>query len=213
VYLYGFGKGLVSIVFRLVYRMRVEGTGNIPAEGGVIICGNHFHAFDPMVVGITMPRRVSFMAKQELFENPVIGWVLRGLAAFPVKRGQPDRAALKRSIEVLESGGCFGIFPEGTRNKSGKLGKAEPGSAYLALKSGAPVVPVAVTATYRLFSEVVVRYGPPVELAPYRAGKLTSEAMEGASHAIMAGIGAQLVPPVYPEAEAALPESQEIAGP
>ncbi|HLN60078.1 MAG TPA: lysophospholipid acyltransferase family protein [Symbiobacteriaceae bacterium] len=192
-WLYGFAKGLVGIAFRLVYRIKVEGLGNIPEQGGVIICGNHFHAFDPMIVGITTKRPVSFMAKQELFENPVIGTVLRGMAAFPVKRGAPDRAALKRSIDVLESGGCFGIFPEGTRNKSGQLGKAEPGTAYLALKSGATVVPVGVTATYKLFSTIHVRYGPPVDMAPYSTGKLTSEAMEGASEAIMAGIGAQLV--------------------
>lgn len=199
---YGFAKGLVGVVFRLLYRVQVEGKGNIPRSGGVIICGNHFHAFDPILVGITMPRQVSFMAKQELFENPLVGWVMHHLTVFPVKRGTPDRAALKRSIEVLEEGACFGIFPEGTRNKTGKLGKAEPGTAYLALKSGAPVVPVGITATYRPFSRILVRYGPPMSMDAFRTGKLTSEALDGASNAIMSGIGAQLEPPVVVEAAA-----------
>lgn len=202
-WLYGFARAAIGVAFRLVYRLKVEGIGNIPTDGGVIICGNHFHAFDPMIVGVTMPRPVRYMAKQELFTNPLFGWVIRGMGAFPVKRGAPDRAALKQSIEVLESGGAFGIFPEGTRNKTGKLRKAEPGTAYLALKSGATVVPVGVTATYKLFSEIRVRYGPPVDLSPYATGKLTSEAMEAAGVAIMNGIGAQLVPPVTLEVEGA----------
>lgn len=198
-WLYGFARALVKGVFSLVYRVKVEGLGNIPPEGGVIICGNHFHAFDPMVVGITMERKVRYMAKQELFDNPVLGFIITGMGVFPVKRGAPDRAALKKSIEVLQGGTCFGIFPEGTRNKTGKLGRAEPGTAYLAIKSGAPVVPVGITASYKLFSTIRVRYGPPVDLSPYMTGKLSSEALDGASDAIMAAIGAQLVPPVVPE--------------
>lgn len=195
-YLYGFAKGLVNVTFRIVYRMRVEGLENVPREGGVIVCGNHFNAKDPMLVGITMNRPIQFMAKQELFTNKLFAWVLHGLGVFPVKRGQPDRAALKHSIEVLDSGACFGIFPEGTRNKTGQLGKAEPGTAYLALKSGAPVIPVGITSRYKLFGPILVRYGKPIDLGLAPGGKLTSEALEAASDAIMAGIGQQLEPPV-----------------
>lgn len=195
-WLYGFAKGLVGIAFRTVYRIRVEGLENVPPTGGAIVCGNHFNAQDPILVGITLNRPVQFMAKQELFKHKLFAWVLHGMGVFPVKRGQPDRAALKHSIEVLESGACFGIFPEGTRNKTGQLGKAEPGTAYLALKSGAPVIPVGITSRYKFFGPILVRYGKPVDLGLAPGGKLTSEALETASHAIMAGIGLQLEPPV-----------------
>lgn len=195
-WLYGTAKAILYPIVRLLWQLKVEGTENVPPEGGVIVCGNHFHALDPVLVGITSPRRVSFMAKAELFEKPVIGTICRGLAAFPVKRGTPDRAALKRSIDLLQSGEGFGIFPEGTRNKTGTLKKAEPGTAYLALKSGAPVIPVGITATYKLFSPIIVRYGKPVNLEPFQTGKLSGDALEAAGEAIMAGIGEQLDPSV-----------------
>ena len=194
--LYAVCKALVSVYYRSLYRVRVEGHEHIPPEGGVIVCGNHFTANDPFMVAIAMKRPISYMAKQELFKNPLVGWLLRRIRVFPVKRGQPDRAAIKHSIEVLHSGTCFGIFPEGTRNRTGHLGKAEPGTAYLAIKSGAPVVPVGITSSYKLFGPILVRFGRPVDLSPYMSGKLTQEAIEGASHTIMAAIGMQLDPPV-----------------
>jgi 1-acyl-sn-glycerol-3-phosphate acyltransferase len=193
---YRFAKAVVNPIYRLLFRFEVEGLGNIPPEGGVIICGNHFTAHDPIVVALATNRPIAFMAKQELFQVPVLGRIVRWLGAFPVKRGQPDRAALRRSIEVLNSGGCFGIFPEGTRNRSGRLGKGEPGTAYLALKSGAPVIPVGITATYRPFSTVRIKFGPPVDLEPYKHEKLSNETLAAASEAIMAAIGALLEPPV-----------------
>jgi 1-acyl-sn-glycerol-3-phosphate acyltransferase len=199
-------RGFAKAVLSLVIRFDVEGLGNIPPDGGVIICGNHFHWLDPVTVGITMQRDVSFMAKQELFESRLGGWFLRKIKAFPVKRGQPDRAALKRSIEVLQEGGCFGIFPEGTRSRTRTLQKAEPGTAYLAMKSGAPVVPVGITGSYKLFSRVIVRYGKPIDMAQFQTGKLSSESLEAVSEAVMTGIGALLVPPVRPEVAAAQDE-------
>lgn len=207
-WLYGFGRGAISLVYHVLWRIRVEGTENIPANGGVIICGNHVNGNDPLFVGVAATRPVSFMAKEEIFKSPFVGFLARGVGAFPVKRGHPDRAALKRSLDVLEKGGCFGIFPEGTRNRTGKLGKAEPGTAYLALKSGVPVIPVGVSSTYKLFSQVAVKFGPPVDLSPFRTGKLTSETLDAAGEAIMAAIGAQLVPPVTIDTTA--PEDEKV---
>lgn len=201
-WLYGFAKGIVGFGYRLLFRLQVSGLEHIPPDGGVIICGNHFTAHDPPVVAISANRPVSFMAKAELFDNKFLGWIFRGVGAFPVKRGAPDRAALKRSIDTLQEGRVFGIFPEGTRNRTGQLAKAEPGTAYLALKSGAPVVPVGITSSYKLFSPILVKFGPPVDLSTYRDGKLTSEALDGAGEQIMAAIGALLVPPVRPSAVA-----------
>jgi 1-acyl-sn-glycerol-3-phosphate acyltransferase len=195
VWLYRFGKVVVAPIYRLSFRLQIEGLEHLPKNGGVILCGNHFTGHDPLVMGVACPRPVCFMAKQELFQIPIIGFLIRGLGAFPIKRGQPDRAALKKAFELLESGSVFGIFPEGTRNRTGVLAKAEPGAAYLALKSGAVVVPVGISASYKLFSPVYVKFGPRVDLEPFRDGKLTSERLERAGEAIMDGIRSLLVQP------------------
>lgn len=193
-WLYGFAKAVVGFAYRLAYRIQVEGLEHVPPSGGVILCGNHFNAQDPILIGITAPRPVSFMAKEELFHSWLFGFVVRGLGAFPVRRGTPDRASLKRALEVLESGGCFGIFPEGTRSHTGQLQKPEPGTAYIALKSRVPVVPVGISSSYRLFHPVRVRFGPPVDLAPFHGAKLNGENLEQASQVILEGIGHLLQP-------------------
>lgn len=195
-WLYSFGKALVTPIYRLIFRIRVEGLEHVPPEGGVILCGNHFNGHDPLVVGIVSPRKVSFMAKDQIFTWPVVGWLARGLGAFPVKRGTADRASLKKALEVLADGGCFGIFPEGTRSKTGQLRKAEPGTAYIALKAGVPVIPFGISSTYRLFSPVLVRFGPPVNLDQFKGAKLSGDSLEVAGQEIMAAIGRLLEPPV-----------------
>ncbi len=129
---------------------------------------------------------------------PVIGWFARhGGGAFPVKRGKADRGALKQSLEVLANGGCFGIFPEGTRSATGKLAKLEPGTAYLALKSGATVIPVGFSGTYRLFSRLLIRFGKPIDLTGFSGRKLTSETLETVGEVITAGIAEQLDPTLF----------------
>ncbi|MFZ5813670.1 MAG: lysophospholipid acyltransferase family protein [Bacillota bacterium] len=194
-WLYGFAKAVVGAAYRVAFRIRVEGLEHIPREGGVILCGNHFNGNDPIIAGIAAPRRVRFMAKEEIFTWPVIGWLARGVGAFPVKRGQPDRASLKTALDVLAKGGCFGIFPEGTRSRSGQLRKAEPGTAYIALKSGVPVIPFGITSSYKLFGPVLIRFGPPVNLERFQGAKLSGESLELAGQEIMAAIGRLLEPP------------------
>lgn len=197
-WLYAYGRAIVWPFYHLLFRMRVEGLENVPPAGKLIFCVNHFKWHDPLVVGITAPRRVAFMAKEELFRNRFVAWVISGLGVFPVKRGQPDRAALRHSIDILESGGCLGIFPEGTRNRSGRLAKAEPGAAYFALKTGTPVIPVGISSSFKLFSPLIVRFGKPLDLEQFRSGRMSSDQMQGAGEAIMGAIGALLVPPVIP---------------
>jgi 1-acyl-sn-glycerol-3-phosphate acyltransferase len=192
-WLWSIGRAVVLPVYRLLYRIKVEGIENIPRAGGVILCSNHIRAHDPPLLGMITPRQVRFMAKEELFQVPVIGWLVRhGGGAFPVKRGTADRGALKQSLDVLANGGCFGIFPEGTRSSTGRMAKLEPGTAYLALKSGATVIPVAFSGTYGLFSRLLIRFGKPVDLTVYSGRKLTSETLETAGEVISAAIARQI---------------------
>jgi 1-acyl-sn-glycerol-3-phosphate acyltransferase len=191
---YGFAKAIVSPVFRLLYRIRVEGAERVPQRGGVIVCANHTHNFDPIVLGVSCPRKLQFMAKQEAFKVPVLGWLIMQLGAFPVDREGNDRGALKRSLTVLEEGGCFGIFPEGTRVKSGELGEFHGGTAYLALKAGATVIPAGISSSYRLFRTTVVRFGPPVDLDEFRSGKVTGPVRDAASQRISEAV-ANLIQP------------------
>ena len=195
-WLYGFAKAVVGFAYRLMYRIEVQGVEHVPSTGGAVLCGNHFDWQDPIIAGIVSPRPVSFMAKEEIFRRPVTGFLARGVGAFPVKRGTADRTSLKRALDVLAGGGCFGIFPEGTRSRTGQLQKPEPGTAYIALKSGVPVIPFGISSTYRLFSPIRVRFGPPVNLDRFQGNKLNAENLEQASQAILDDIGRLLDPPL-----------------
>jgi len=187
--MYGLAKGLFSLLFALLFLgWRVEGRDNLPAEGGAILCSNHISWWDPPLVGCVVKRRVHFMAKEELFKIPILGSILPALGAFPVRRGTPDRSAIRQALQVLKDGQVLGIFPEGTRSKTGHLQKAEPGTALLAIKSQAPLVPVAILGPYRLFRPIRVRIGAPFTVEEFYDQRLSSEVLGPASEKIMAKI-------------------------
>lgn len=197
---YHFWKNLVGLIGRLAFRMRVEGRGHEPRSGRVIVAGNHVSAIDPPLVGSVLRRRAAYMAKEELFSVPILGPWLRSVGVFPVKRGQPDRRAIRRSLQVLERGGVLVMFPEGTRSEDGRLRDPEPGAAMIALRTGAPVLPVAVVGSHRIlpksarwprFAQVVVRIGPPLQV-PRIEGRLEHAVLEEWGRRIMDAIGALL---------------------
>ena len=142
--LYWIVYGLVWIYFKFVHRIEIKGKENRPKNGSVIIMANHITAFDPPLIGIIMNRKVHFMAKEELFKNPIMDKLFRAIGTFPVKRGRPDRGALRESFRLLDNDKVICIFPEGTRSKTGKLGKAKAGATMIALKSKSPILPVAI---------------------------------------------------------------------
>lgn len=172
--LYGFLKGILPLFFRAVYRTEVYGRENVPKEGGAIIAANHISLWDPPFLGAFCPRRVSFMAKKELFEHPVFSSLITRLGAFPVNRGAADRAAIKTALSVLAEGKCLGLFPEGTRSKTGKLGEAEAGIGLIAYKANVPIVPVAITGTNSkgLFPKFTIRFGKPIPAGDPKDKKL-----------------------------------------
>ncbi|NLV15922.1 MAG: 1-acyl-sn-glycerol-3-phosphate acyltransferase [Syntrophomonadaceae bacterium] len=171
-------------------RVKVEGRENIPAQGGVILAANHLSFWDPVVIAAVVNRKIHYMAKEELFENIFLASFFSRLNAFPVKRGLPDRKALKKSLVLLEEGKVLGIFPEGTRSKTGELSKPQHGIAMLALKGKAPVVPVACIGTKKIFpwgwfSPVVIIIGKALIYEEFYDAKVTTALLEGISKDIM----------------------------
>ena len=131
----------------LLTGLRVRGLRNVPPGGPLIVVSNHVHNLDPLVVAVSIPRPLHYMAKAELFRVPVLGPLITFGGAFPIERGQADRRAIRRAEATLSQGIALGIFPEGTRSVTGAMTKPLAGAALIALRSGAPVLPVAVTGT------------------------------------------------------------------
>lgn len=148
--LYRVGWVLCRGCFRLTYGWRIEGLEHVPREGPALVVANHLSFLDPPLLGAALERPVHFMAKQELFRYRPIAFFLRRLNAFPVKRGKPDRAAIREALSVLEDGKLLAMFPEGTRSRTGELLPGQSGVAMLALRSRAPVIPVGIVGTSRV---------------------------------------------------------------
>ncbi|MCG7312039.1 MULTISPECIES: lysophospholipid acyltransferase family protein [Priestia] len=172
---YTFARSVVRGILKPVYRYEVIGTENIPSEGGVLLCSNHIDNLDPPTVGITCPRPISFMAKAELFDAPILKTILPKLETFPVKRGVGDREALRKGLGILKEGKVLGLFPEGTRSKDGKLKKGLAGVGFFALRSTADVVPCAIIGPYKAFSKVKVVYGKPLDMSEFRERRASAD--------------------------------------
>lgn len=140
--LYVFAKIFIAPLVWLFLRPKVYGRENLNIQGKAIICCNHRAAFDPVLLAIISPRFIHFMAKKELFENKFLALLMRSLLAFPVNRKNTDIQSLKRAIKVLNKGKIFGIFPEGKRAITDQVDKFEKGTAYLAVKTNSPIIPM-----------------------------------------------------------------------
>lgn len=162
--IYRFFHFFFNLLFRLFFGYRISGNHHLPNRGPFIICANHTSWFDPPLTGCIIPakHRVHFMAKEELFQIIVLGWMIKKMGAFPVRRNTADRKAIRQAMKILESGGVVGLFPEGTRIKTGELGKPMQGAALIAVKSQKPVVPMAIKWPSGLFKRIQVAIGEPV---------------------------------------------------
>ena len=175
-FLYTFVVLLYAIVVKILFFMRIEGRENIPKERNCVLMGNHQCLLDPVTLALCVPdREIHFMGKKELFENRLLGWAFRKVHGFPVDRGNMDMAAIRTAMGVLRDGNTLGIFPEGTRSKTGHMLPLLGGASLLALKSGCDVVPVYIDGRYKPFHRIVVRVGKPVEMADLRAGRMNRE--------------------------------------
>ena len=164
---YRFIRFIVSVVFHIIYRIRVVGEENIPQNGAAIICCNHTSMSDVPFLAAATHRQIFFMGKEELFKNRITRWFFGKLGAFAVSRGSGAAAdGIKSAISVIENGGMMGIFPEGTRNRTGKPVKCKAGVALVLSKAPAAVIPAAICRMgLRPFTRVTVRFGKPIENA------------------------------------------------
>jgi 1-acyl-sn-glycerol-3-phosphate acyltransferase len=130
-----------------IFPMRVEGRANVPRSGAYIAVANHISWYDPPALTFALGLPLRYMAKREIFSLPVLGWVVRGIGNIPVRRGEGDRRAVATALAVLRAGHPLGFFPEGTRSRTRRLGRAKPGIAFLARRSGATILPVGLSGT------------------------------------------------------------------
>jgi len=142
-------RQLAHTIFSLAARWEIRGLEHIPETGGVIIASNHVSFWDPPMVGSALTRELHFLAKEELFSTPVLGTVIRGLNAIPIRRGTADLAGLSRAIEALKGGGGMLLFPEGSRMRDGELHPARPGVGLMAVQANVPIVPCYISGSNR----------------------------------------------------------------
>lgn len=163
-------KGAIFAYCKLVYRLKIVGKENIPTDGAVIFCGNHRTYLDPQIIVVTAGRDMRFLAKEELAKNPFFRLLGNIFDAILVKRDEKDLTAVKESLKTLKAGGCIGLFPEGTRNGFEKNnGELKNGASYLAIKTGAKIVPIGIIGKAKPFTRNVVIYGKPLDFSEYKA--------------------------------------------
>lgn len=169
--MYEFAKFLLKCYYKVRFKITVIGADRVPSTGPVMLCSNHISDFDPPLIGLALDRQLSFFAKSELFELPVIGKVFPSLNAIPVSRGKSDRAALKSSINALKEDRCLLIFPEGHRNKGDvkQLQSLQEGASFIAAKSEAPIVPVVIKGEYNRKKGVTIIFGKPINTEEFLA--------------------------------------------
>ncbi len=187
-------KFLLKIYFGIFYKVEIKGMENVPEEGGVILCANHIGQLDMFFIGYKIKRLVHFMAKAELFNSRIVAWFLKGVGAFPVKRGTGDIGAAKTVYKLLKSGKIVGILPEGTRTRGKDPGniKVKAGAAMFAVNAGVPILPVGVDGSYKFFTKVRVVIGKPYRIETDPEKKLTPEELADLSEDIMRRVYALL---------------------
>ena len=176
---------LLGPLLRIAFRPRLEGAQHLPRTGGALVASNHLAVIDSFVLPLMVPRRMTFPAKVEYFNQPgLVGtlkrWFFTGMGQIPIDRGNANaaRAALDTGVRVVREGRLFGIYPEGTRSPDGRLYKGRTGVARMALEARVPVVPVAMIGTDRANPvgsrfwrpcRITIRIGAPIDFSRYHA--------------------------------------------
>lgn len=177
--LYGAAVTVLRGFCRLFFSVKLEGFENLPEEEGLILVANHRSFWDAVMLACFMPFDLTFMAKEELFKVPVLGWLIKGFGAFPVKRGSGDLAAIRIALKILGDKKNLLIFPEGTRcREEGKILEGKQGAALIAYKAKTVILPVGIKGKYRFRNEITLSMGKPIDTKEYFSGKATSSELQ-----------------------------------
>lgn len=179
-------KGILHFFCLALYRVRKVGEENVPKEGAYILCANHVNFLDPLVLVTVSKRHMNMMGKIELLNNPFLYWLGYLFDVIPVKRDSQDIDSIKRSLKVLKEGQLLAIYPEGTRHGLEKNnGKVKNGAAFMAARSGVPVIPIGLQGSFKPFTKVTINYGKPMDFSQYLSKKPEKEELEKISDEIM----------------------------
>ena len=184
-------KTVLRGIYRIFYRVEIIGEENkekAGKDGGYIICPNHINYIDALAVVVFSKENVRFIAKHDLARIGIIRWLSHLFNCIPIKRNTQDLEAMKRCLKALKNGEIIAIFPEGTRHGMEKNGKAKNGAAFMAIRTGVPVVPVGISGTFKLFSKVYLNFGEPLDMSKYKIKGKEKEGQEQATKEIMDNI-------------------------
>lgn len=173
--MYKIGRGVVYFLCLILFRIIITGQENIPRTGGALICPNHISNIDPLAVSFITPRAIHYMAKAELFENPILRWFFLKVNAFPVNRDKVSVETVKTSLKILKEQEILGIFPEGRRVKEDQ--RIQPGSGFVvfAIKTKSPIIPVRIKGSYGFRHKIEIIVGKPIYLEEYYGKKLSED--------------------------------------
>jgi 1-acyl-sn-glycerol-3-phosphate acyltransferase len=192
--LYSVIHSILRVISVAYLRLETIGIENLPKEGGVILAPNHPSDSDSFILGTAIRRQLHTMGKEELFRKRFVGYIFRKLNAFPVKRFEIDREAIKTAVDNLKDGHVIDMYPEGTVSLDGSLQEAKSGTAFIALRAKAAVVPVALIGTFNVLSKgqrfprphkVIIKFGRPLYFEEYYDKPYSKEILKIVTEKIM----------------------------
>ena len=162
--MYRFLVSIISVLVKLIYRVKINGIENLKDDQPIIISANHIHIFDPVILATLTKRQIFFLSKKELFEKKLFAKFFGKLGVIPIDRDNTDIKAIKSCFRVIRAGNILGIFPEGTRVKTIDINNMKKGVALIALKNKVNILPIHIEGTYRIFSKITVDIYPMIEI-------------------------------------------------
>ena len=176
---------VTNVMFRVLYKVEINGIENLPNQGRTVICSNHVGVADPVLLTAVLPRKLNYMGKKELFDNRFIGYWIKKLGAFPVDRDTSGLSAIKTAIKILKEDKVFAMFPQGTRTRDEEGSSVKPGVAMITIKGKSSATPIHIETDYKLFKKITINIGKPLHFDEYFDKKISTEQYVEISQSIL----------------------------
>lgn len=183
--IYKIGRAITYFISLILFRITITGKENIPENGSALICPNHISNIDPVVISFITNREIHYMAKAELFKNPILRWFFLKVKAFPVNREKVGVETIKTSLKILKEQEILGIFPEGHRVKEEHRIQPASGFVVFAIKTKSPIIPVRIHGEYKFRHKIDITVGKPIYLEEYYGKKISEQETHDLSKKIM----------------------------